>query len=85
MVYQALSVKCRQAGEGKNVSIASASILQQCIRAGLLDEIQIDLVPVLLGGGVRLFDNLGTTPPGLAITHIVAAPDVTHITFRFVK
>src|SRR5215207_3975752 len=46
------------AGE-KNVAVGAASITQQCIRAGLLDEIHIDLVPVLLGEGVRLFEHLG--------------------------
>jgi dihydrofolate reductase len=44
----------------KDVGVGAASIVQQCIRAGLLDEIHIDLVPVLLGGGVSLFDHLGT-------------------------
>ena len=41
----------------KDVGVIGASIVQQCIRAGLLDEIHIDLVPVLLGGGVGLFDQ----------------------------
>ena len=48
------------AGDKKNVAVGAASIAQQCIRAGLLDEIHVDLVPVLLGGGVRLFEHLGT-------------------------
>ena len=46
------------AGE-KDVAVGAASIVQQCIRAGLLDVIHLDLVPVLLGGGVRLFEHLG--------------------------
>jgi dihydrofolate reductase len=41
------------------VNLMGASIPQQCLRAGLLDEIQLHLVPVLLGAGVRLFDHLG--------------------------
>jgi dihydrofolate reductase len=45
------------AGDKKNVAVGAASIAQQCIRAGLLDEIHVDLVPVLLGGGVRLFEH----------------------------
>ncbi len=72
------------AGE-KDVAVAAASIAQQCIRAGLLDEIHIDLVPVLLGEGVRLFDHLGTGPIELESTEVVEAPDVTHLTFRVVK
>ena len=46
----------------KDVAVGSASIVQQCIRAGLLDEIHLDLVPVLLGDSVRLFDHLGPGP-----------------------
>ena len=78
----------RQAKEvagDKNVAAASASIVQQCIQAGLLDEIQIDLAPVLLGGGVRLFDHLGTKPIELESTGVIAAPGVTHLKFRVVK
>ncbi len=69
----------------KNVSIASASIAQQCIRAGLLDVIQIDLAPVLLGDGVRLFDSLGVTPVDLETIRVVVARGVTHLQFRVIK
>jgi dihydrofolate reductase len=47
------------AGE-KDVGVIGASLVQQCLRAGLLDDIHVDHVPVLLGDGVRLFDHLGT-------------------------
>jgi dihydrofolate reductase len=72
------------AGE-KNVAVGAASIVQQCLRAGLLDEVHVDLVSVLLGDGVRLFDRLGTEHIELERTRLVEAPDVTHITFRVVK
>ena len=72
------------AGE-KDVAVGAASIAQQCIRAGLLDEIHIDLVPVLLGDGVRLFDNLGDGQVELESTEIIEAPDVTHMTFRVIR
>jgi dihydrofolate reductase len=72
------------AGE-KDVAVSAASIVQQCIRAGLLDEIHIDLVPVLLGGGVRLFDHLGTGPIELESTRVVEGAGVTHLTFRVVR
>lgn len=77
--------QAKQAAGDKNVSAAGASIIQQAIRAGLLDEIQIDLVAVLLGSGVRLFDNLGDIPIDLEIIRVVATPDVTHINFRIAK
>jgi dihydrofolate reductase len=69
----------------KDVAVGAASIAQQCIRAGLLDEIHVDLVPVLLGGGVRLFEHLGMGPIELELTEVVEAPAVTHLTFRIVK
>jgi dihydrofolate reductase len=69
----------------KDIAVGAASIAQQCIRAGLLDEIHVDLVPVLLGEGVRLFDHLGTVPIELERTEVVEAPGVTHLTFRVVK
>src|ERR671917_2359670 len=69
----------------KDVAVGAASIAQQCIRAGLLDEIHVDLVPVLLGGGVRLFDHLGTGPIELESTRVVEGAGVTHLTFRVVK
>lgn len=69
----------------KDVAVGAASIAQQCIRAGLLDEIHIDLVPVLLGDGVRLFDHLGTEHIELESTRVIEAPGITHLTFRVVK
>ena len=72
------------AGE-KDVAVGAASVAQQCIRAGLLDEVHINLVPVLLGGGVRLFEHLGTTPIELENTRVVEAPGVTHLGFRVLR
>jgi dihydrofolate reductase len=69
----------------KNVAVGAASIAQQCIEAGLLDEIHIDPVPVLLGGGVRLFEHLGPEAIELESTRVIEAPSVTHLTFRVVK
>lgn len=76
----ASAIRQAQAAAGdKIVSVSSANIMQQCIEAGLLDEVWIDLVPVLLGGGVRLFDRLGVTPLDLERISVVAAPEVTHL------
>jgi dihydrofolate reductase len=77
--------QARQTAGDKDVSIGSASVMQQCLKAGLLDEIQIDLAPVLLGGGVRLFDNLGTEPIELEIIRVVEGFGVTHLKYRVVK
>jgi dihydrofolate reductase len=72
------------AGE-KDVGVIGASLVQQCIRAGLLDEIHVDLVPVLLGGGVRLLDHLGAGPIELESTRVIEGAGVTHLTFRVVR
>jgi len=72
------------AGE-KNVAVGAASLVQQCLEAGLLDEVHVDLVPVLLGGGVRMFDHLGTEHIELEKTEVIEAPDVIHMTFRVVR
>ena len=69
----------------KDVAVGAASIAQQCIRAGLLDEIHVDLAPVLLGGGVRLFEHLGAVPIELERTEVVEGAGVTHLTFRVIK
>jgi dihydrofolate reductase len=65
----------------EDVSIGGgASVIQQCIAAGLLDELQIHLVPVLLGGGVPLFGP-DTRPAELECTRVIDSPAVTHLRF----
>jgi dihydrofolate reductase len=77
--------KARELAGEKDVAVGAASLVQQCLRAGLLDEVHVDVVPVLLGGGVRLFDNLGPEHIELERTEVIEAPDVTHMTFRVVR
>lgn len=69
------------AGE-KLVILAGASISQQAFKAGLVDEFELDLVPVLLGRGIRAFEYLGVEPIKMERTIVVPAPDVTHLRFR---
>lgn len=76
--------QAKQVAGDKNISVGSASIVQQCLKAGILDEIHIDLAPVLLGEGVRLFDHLGG-PIELERLQVVEGKDVTHLRFRVVK
>jgi dihydrofolate reductase len=75
--------QAKQAAGNKDVAISSASIAQQCLRAGLLDEINLDLAPVILGGGVRLFDDLEHID--LEIVRVVEGLGVTHLKYRVVK
>ncbi len=77
--------QAKKAAGSKDVVVATASILQQCLNAGLMDEIQISLVPFLLGNGVRLFDHLQIKPIELQGTRVIEAPGVTHLSFRVVR
>lgn len=77
--------KAKRAAGEKNVGIGGTQIVQQCLRAGLIDEIQIDLVPILLGAGIRLFDNLGSEPIELESTGVIQGSGVTHLQFRVIK
>jgi dihydrofolate reductase len=54
--------QARAAAAGKSVGVHGADTIQQCLNAGLLDELHVDIVAVLLGSGVRLFDRLVATP-----------------------
>jgi dihydrofolate reductase len=77
--------KAREIAGDKNIGVGGANIARQCLKLGLLDEIHIDLVPVLLGQGVRLFERLGIEPVELESTGVSAAPGVTHLSYRVVK
>jgi dihydrofolate reductase len=78
--------RAKQAAGGKHVTMSGASVIQQCLNTGLLDEIHIDLVPVLLGAGIRMLDNLDATRPrGLEITRVVEGRGVTHLRFRVLQ
>lgn len=70
----------------KNISVmGGADIAQQFIKAGFVDEISIHLVPVLFGGGTRLFDHLGSEHIQLEITEVIETPAAIHLRFHAVK
>jgi dihydrofolate reductase len=75
--------QARRAAAGKDVSLAGgAQAARQYLGADLVDEMEINLVPILLGDGARLFDDLGVGNPRLAHVRTVAAPGVTHLKFE---
>jgi dihydrofolate reductase len=74
--------QAKAAAGDKVVGIATPSITQQCLDAGLLDAIHVNLVPVLLGGGVPFFANLAGSPVQLEDPEIVESAGVTHLTYR---
>jgi dihydrofolate reductase len=78
--------QARTAAAGKDVALGGgANIAQQYLKAGLIDEMQIHLVPVLLGDGARLFDNVMPMKPGLECIRAVEAPGVLHLTYRLTE
>ena len=81
-IHSALE-QARAAAGDKDVSLGGgASVVQQYLKAGLLDELQVHLAPVLLGDGRLLFDRLGTGPVELEATRVIASPFVTHLRFQ---
>jgi dihydrofolate reductase len=70
------------AAQGRDVLLAGgANVAQQYLRAGHIDEMKIHVVPVLLGGGQRLFDNLEGGPSGFECVDVVSSPAVAHFTY----
>jgi dihydrofolate reductase len=80
------AVEQARAAGGKDVALMGTAAVQECLRAGLLDELTIHLIPVLLGGGARLLDRLGQAAPvQLECVRVVDAPGVTHLQYRVVR
>jgi dihydrofolate reductase len=74
--------QARRAAGGKDVSLAGgAKAAQEYLTAGLVDEMEISLVPTLLGNGERLFEGVGNDLRGLELVRTVAAPQVIHLKF----
>jgi dihydrofolate reductase len=77
--------QARAAAGDKNVQVGGgAGVIDQCLDAGLVDELLIHLVPVLLGGGVRLFAGVGVEPR-LEPTSVLDTPFATHLRYRVLK
>jgi dihydrofolate reductase len=75
--------QAKEAAGGKDISLAGgAEVAQQYLAAGLVDEMLLNLVPVLLDGGTRLFENLGDAEIGLEQVQVIEAPEVTHLRYR---
>jgi dihydrofolate reductase len=69
------------AGGGSDVAIAGgASVVQQYLKAGLLDELYLHMVPIVLGAGERLLADVGD--PAFEPVQVIASPSVTHIKYR---
>jgi len=82
-IERALELAQKAAGDLK-VSVCAANIAQQLLRAGMLDEIQVNVVPLLLGSGVRLFDHLGRNSITLEQVRVIESEGVTHLRYHVV-
>jgi dihydrofolate reductase len=81
-IESAIAQAQEAAGE-KDVSVGGgADTIQQCLRAGLLDEMLLNQIPILLRGGSRLLENLGDASPSLSLTSLVEGPEAVHLTYR---
>ena len=76
--------QAKAAAAGKAVGVHGADTIQQCLNAGLLDEIHVDLAAVLLGSGLRLFDHLVGTPTVLGNPTVIAGVGVTHLRYPLI-
>jgi dihydrofolate reductase len=73
----------RNAARGKDVALAGgADVAQQYLQAGLIDEMEIHVVPILLGGGARLFDNMDGRQTAYESIRVVSSPAVSHYKYR---
>ncbi len=80
--FEAALDHARQAAGDKDVSLGGgANVARQYLAAGLIDEMEINLAPTLLGSGERLFDGIGDDLHGLELVRTVATPAVTHLKF----
>jgi dihydrofolate reductase len=73
------------AGDRDVTVVGGADTGRQLLRAGLVDELEVSVMPVLLGGGLRLFEQLGTEPIHLERIRVATSPIRTDIRFRVVK
>lgn len=82
-IESALEQARAAAGDGDVAVPGGAQAIQQYLAAGLLDELQLHIVPVLLGGGERLLENVGD--PKLEPVEVIASPAVTHVKYRVAR
>jgi hypothetical protein len=76
--------QAKAAAGGKSVGVHGADTIQQCLNAGLLDEIHVDIAAVLLGSGVRLFEHLVGTPVALGNPKVIPGFGVTHLRYPLI-
>jgi dihydrofolate reductase len=84
-IESALAQARKTAGHKNVIVMGGANAIQQFLRAGLLDEMLLHIVPVLLGKGIRLFENIGAERIELEKIRVIETSGITHLQFRVVK
>ena len=74
--------RAQQIAGPRDVALGSPSIIQQCLNLGLVDRLQVKVVPVLLGEGIRLFENLAAAPIELSNPEVIEGNGVTHLHYE---
>lgn len=75
----------QDAAKGKDIGVFGGNLTQQCLRAGLLDEVILHVVPILLGGGVRLFEENHAAPVVLKRIELGEAEQITDLRFQVIR
>jgi dihydrofolate reductase len=84
-IESALDQARAEAGDKDILIAGGADVAQQYLKAGLLEEIQLHVAPILLGDGVRLFDGVGPDDAKLELAEVIESTAVTHIRYRVLK
>jgi dihydrofolate reductase len=78
--------QAKKAAGDRDISVhGGANTIQQCLAAGHVDELQISVAPMLLGGGERLLDNLDGSKIKLEHVRTIGTPEATHLKYRVIK
>jgi dihydrofolate reductase len=84
-IERAISLAKAAAGDKDVTVVGGPNLIQQCLRANLADELHVDIMPVLLGKGLRLFDAVSDLPVHLEKLKLMETPARTSLQFRIVK
>jgi dihydrofolate reductase len=77
--------RAKAAAGDRDVFVHGVGVAAAALQAGVLDEVQLHLVPAVLGEGRRLFEGLGAEPHDFELTRLVEGPGITHLRFRVVR
>ena len=76
------AAQAKEAAGDRNVLLHGAEAARACLRAGVLDEMALQVMPVLLGQGRRLFDNMPPDHVELELVHTLDGPEMLHLRYR---